>query len=403
MSHKRTVRRRHRSPSERLSGPSRRQINAYGGSTMEGVEYHPEAPSYSTGSFITGPLTFTVVRTITAPPTQNPYQPSASPTSIPDSAPPASWGPSSSTSLVASTSSSQTPRSTIATLTRSAQVEQESASPQSPEETEASSKAAPLPPGAAIGLIIAGIFITIALIAYFVRRRYVRRRITMRKEWARSKSGRPAPESGFDFSFGETHSSSQFSPAPSPFIVLPPSSPTITPSLQPVEMISRGSPLVATHFPPSPSNAPRPPAVSYGTDHSLRPTNYAYAAKIPAPSTVRSPSPTKKLLTPVYGPATVLPKPLSAMVVSTFVTNLPDELDVSMGEIVHIVAEFDDDWALCSNSSQVRGMVPLECLDRSASGRGRGTLGVGSLGRGLGGRLKRVSSLNPKLTVSGRL
>ncbi|KAJ7193828.1 hypothetical protein GGX14DRAFT_297353, partial [Mycena pura] len=55
---------------------------------------------------------------------------------------------------------------------------------------------------------------------------------------------------------------------------------------------------------------------------------------------------------------------------SEYIPSLPDELEIFTGEVVRVQSEFDDGWALCVNTRGERGMVPLECLDRSASGSG---------------------------------
>jgi len=49
---------------------------------------------------------------------------------------------------------------------------------------------------------------------------------------------------------------------------------------------------------------------------------------------------------------------------STFIPTLPDELSLTMGEILQVVNEYDDGWALCANRMGEQGMVPLDCLDR---------------------------------------
>ncbi|KAF7440257.1 hypothetical protein PC9H_000601 [Pleurotus ostreatus] len=54
-------------------------------------------------------------------------------------------------------------------------------------------------------------------------------------------------------------------------------------------------------------------------------------------------------------------------VVSTFIPSLPDEMSISMGETVRVLAEYDDGWALCMNGRGEQGMVPLECLGQDNS------------------------------------
>jgi hypothetical protein len=63
--------------------------------------------------------------------------------------------------------------------------------------------------------------------------------------------------------------------------------------------------------------------------------------------------------------------PADAVIQCTFIPTLPDELSIRMGEIVRVLAEYDDGWALCTNAHGERGMVPLECLDQSAQGLAR--------------------------------
>jgi len=59
--------------------------------------------------------------------------------------------------------------------------------------------------------------------------------------------------------------------------------------------------------------------------------------------------------------------PSSATVICTFIVTLPDELSIKVGEIVRVLAEYDDGWVLCMNTDGEQGMVPLECLSRGRS------------------------------------
>jgi len=56
----------------------------------------------------------------------------------------------------------------------------------------------------------------------------------------------------------------------------------------------------------------------------------------------------------------------TCIVKRTFVQSLPDELPVTMNEIVTLLAAFDDGWASCVNSRGEHGVVPLECLMRGS-------------------------------------
>jgi hypothetical protein len=54
-------------------------------------------------------------------------------------------------------------------------------------------------------------------------------------------------------------------------------------------------------------------------------------------------------------------------VICTYITNLPDELPIKIGDTIRVVAEYDDGWGLCTNSAGEQGMVPLECLQMGAT------------------------------------
>jgi hypothetical protein len=52
-----------------------------------------------------------------------------------------------------------------------------------------------------------------------------------------------------------------------------------------------------------------------------------------------------------------------------FIPTLPDELSITTGEVVHVLAEYNDGWALCLNGRGDQGMVPLVCFDQSSAER----------------------------------
>lgn len=92
--------------------------------------------------------------------------------------------------------------------------------------------------------------------------------------------------------------------------------------------------------------------------------------------------------------ASAAPTPTDALIKCTFIPSLPDELSISTGETVRVVAEYDDGWAMCANARGEQGMVPLECLDQT---RGRGSVGDIQQFQGQNDwrGSKRVSSLQP--------
>lgn len=112
---------------------------------------------------------------------------------------------------------------------------------------------------------------------------------------------------------------------------------------------------------------------------------------LPPPSVVHPPS-----LAPGMGGAAAVgmertaaaPTPTDALIKCTFIPSLPDELSITTGETVRVVAEYDDGWAMCANARGEQGMVPIECLDQS---KGAGDSGSGGQGDWRGSR--RVSSL----------
>ena len=57
----------------------------------------------------------------------------------------------------------------------------------------------------------------------------------------------------------------------------------------------------------------------------------------------------------------------TAVVRVVYIPSLPDELSITAGEVVRVLKAFDDGWALCANARGEQGVVPLECLDRSAA------------------------------------
>jgi len=65
-----------------------------------------------------------------------------------------------------------------------------------------------------------------------------------------------------------------------------------------------------------------------------------------------------------YSPKSANLSPFAgALVMCTFITNLPDELSIKVGETIHVLMEYDDGWALCVNANGQQGMIPVECLN----------------------------------------
>lgn len=79
-----------------------------------------------------------------------------------------------------------------------------------------------------------------------------------------------------------------------------------------------------------------------------------------------------------------------------YIPTLPDELSITTGEVVTLIKAYDDGWALCSNARGEQGVVPLECLERTAQAQANRFSGWnGQQGNGGDWRnMKRLSSLS---------
>jgi len=67
----------------------------------------------------------------------------------------------------------------------------------------------------------------------------------------------------------------------------------------------------------------------------------------------------------------VQPVLYTAYVARSFVVTLPDELSISIGQMLKVLQVFDDGWAECMTLEGEAGMVPTECFERR-SGDGTG-------------------------------
>jgi Variant SH3 domain len=152
----------------------------------------------------------------------------------------------------------------------------------------------------------------------------------------------------------------------------------------------------ASGFMPGAGNSPSSPFASsaFGHQRTIAPPPMSYNNNF-SPLSTAPPS-----LSPGMGAAVGMerasaePTPTDAFIKCTFIPSLPDELSISTGETVRVVAEYDDGWAMCANARGEQGMVPLECLDQT---RGRGSVGDIQQFQGQSDwrGSKRVSSLQP--------
>ncbi|KAH8827505.1 hypothetical protein DL96DRAFT_1251848 [Flagelloscypha sp. PMI_526] len=219
--------------------------------------------------------------------------------------------------------------------------------------------------GAIVGIVIAILFVLIAVVVFFLRRKNIFARKKRRATWL-AKGGIMGPKlipeydnSNFNF-VSNVEKQAPSPPVPAGF----------------------GISSRETYVP---GGATEAAAFAYSTNSYMPQPDLA-----PPPSSYLNNAPPTSGFSPV-----VMKDGQSASVLCTFIPTLPDELNINTGDVVRVLAEYDDGWALCMNANNEQGMVPLECLDRSGA--------VPMPGGGSGQRdpreYKRVSSLT---TSSGR-
>jgi hypothetical protein len=135
------------------------------------------------------------------------------------------------------------------------------------------------------------------------------------------------------------------------------------------------------------ANAPFPAPAQYRGSPPEAQYHNAYAAPAPAvPPPVHVQTPTGS---PRVHPAALTPSNLRArqasasvsfaLVRNGFVPSLVDELAVGAGEMVRVLEEYDDGWALCANMRGSQGVVPQDVLQRNRAST-IGTSGDSAMG-----------------------
>ncbi|PPQ99091.1 hypothetical protein CVT24_009359 [Panaeolus cyanescens] len=200
--------------------------------------------------------------------------------------------------------------------------------------------------GVVAGIVISCVFLVGTVLFFVWRARSKKRRRRNRGIWSRSKAlNMPAPVSNMDY--GNEKGTYRFT------------SPTAN------EKISTSPTRQGPKRVPVPQLNPkeeRPPSNAFDsglTSPIISTFSSGTVLSVPYGSI------SQKLYAP---PPPQMLSPFSAKVISTFIPNLPDELKIELDDIVRVLAEYDDGWALCMNTAGEQGMVPLECLDRGDSG-----------------------------------
>ncbi|KAJ7154212.1 hypothetical protein C8R46DRAFT_447110 [Mycena filopes] len=193
-----------------------------------------------------------------------------------------------------------------------------------------------LPVGAIVGITIAVVVLILGALVFFVRQRSLRNRKARRATatWI----GQPRPT---DASFDPRGTS----PYPAP---PPPGSYGSSNN----NNMGETSPGVSFARAQAAAIATRPPPMATAS----------MGMPAPVPSSYNNPAPQPL---PLAGAGAGVG---AATVRYEFIPSLPDELSITTGEVVRMVAEYDDGWALCANARGEQGMVPLECLDRGSAG-----------------------------------
>jgi len=177
-----------------------------------------------------------------------------------------------------------------------------------------------------------------------------------------------------------------------------------------------GAPQVTSPTSPAPEFSPAvarkisvrvpPPPMSYNSNEG---TTSPYAGLSAPPATISNQFPdggggsgsTGALNAAVYSPGSANLSPFGAAVVCTFITSLPDELSINVGETIRVLAEYDDGWALCMNTSGQQGMVPMECLNRGG-GAAPSTMNLSPPRLPDARGVRRTSSLDPTQALKAR-
>ncbi|OJA17314.1 hypothetical protein AZE42_04136 [Rhizopogon vesiculosus] len=234
------------------------------------------------------------------------------------------------------------------------------ASPSPTTQSASTSSSTKLSGGALGGIIAGSVIISLALLIFIVRKTYLRRRQARRVSWPDGdvfNEAKPLPSPPVE-DFSEKPASVRNAPV-SPFdtfgqqIYPRPSQPPIQNTQSP--FTGYAAPAL-----PNPSyNNPMPTYSRYPTVNPRNPDAIVSMARAAAgASSYATPAP--KLRTGE-----------EAFVNRVFIPSLPDELSVTGGERIRVLAVYDDGWTLCANGRGEQGMVPQECIDqRVASDEG---------------------------------
>jgi hypothetical protein len=199
--------------------------------------------------------------------------------------------------------------------------------------TQVTTSGPALPPGAIVGIVLGVILIFLVGIVIAVRKQSLNKRLKLRGWATTNRTASPS------FLWIEPSEKSRLTPF------------TKSPRVQ----TSRDIPA------------------AFGTaGNQYTSSSAGHIPPMPVPTFLAQPDynadlPPTPLNTP---PAIANQTPETAIVLSTFIPVLPDELSITTRETIRILSVYDDGWAYCANERGEAGMVPLECLARRGVPRG---------------------------------
>lgn len=195
--------------------------------------------------------------------------------------------------------------------------------------------------GGAIAAIVIVILLAMGALAFFLLRgRLIQKRTARRATWTANAWQRPTVDAS-----SSEKDATEIHPKPPPDIVAAANAPST-----PRNEGGASQPQVL--------NIPRKSPPPYIRPTGEAPVTQLWSHNSPVYSSAPSPQPSA-----VRAVTSMSTQDMMALVRVTFVPQLPDELAITPGETVYIRTEFDDGWALCSNTRGEQGMVPLECLE----------------------------------------
>jgi hypothetical protein len=189
-------------------------------------------------------------------------------------------------------------------------------------------------------ILIFLIFIGVGV--FLFRRHSLAKRQRRRNTWGAGLYPQAPPTSSFGSTERAYEEARVAGMAPNAYAAAPPPQP-------PMMQFTPAPPMA-----PPPMMSMAPPPQAYNSPAMLTPNMSPYSAIGPG--------------APMggFGAGAIVPSGAAAQasVKCSFVPSMPDELPISAGEPIRLLAEYDDGWALCENTRGEQGMVPLDCLDR---------------------------------------